>query len=170
MWFILTILIFIVTIGVTIGGLLVAPKEQVRPVQLVLLTVCFTFLCYLGMITGMFLTGWISLWLLDYLVAVVALLFIVASMRRFHPTLGFFHPEDRIVVSLLALLFFLMGVEWGLIELRTFFTLFVSALFAAALILGVFIQIQIRQILWRYSYIAFTPLVWLLFVTVMKLL
>lgn len=170
MWMMFIILLFVFTIGVTIGGLLAAAREPVRPLHLFLCSLFFLFLCYIGMIVGMFLMGWISLRLLEFLLAILALLFIVASITRFHPTLGFFHPEDRILVSLLSLLFLLMGLEWGLLGLRTFFTITASFLFTAALAVGIFIQLQIRQILWRYSYIAFTPLVWLLFVTVLKLL
>ncbi len=170
MWMVVIMLLFVIAMGVTIGGLLAAPREPVRPLQLFLVALFFLILCYIGMIVGMFLSGWISLVLLEFLLSIIAILFIVASITRFHPTLGFFHPEDRILLLLLSFLFFLMGLEWGLFEIRTFFTLFAALLFTAALAIGIFIQLQIRQILWRYSYIAFTPLIWLLFVTVLKLL
>jgi hypothetical protein len=164
------ILVFVFTIGITIGGLLAAPRDPVRPIQFILFSVFFLFLCYIGMITGMFITGWIGLRFIEIVLAILALLFIVACFSRFHPTLGFFHPEDKILFSVLGLIFFLMGVEWGLLELRTFFTIAASFLFTAALGLGLYVQMQIRQVIWRHASIAFAPLIWLLFVTVLKLL
>ncbi|GAE33464.1 hypothetical protein [Halalkalibacter akibai] len=170
MWIVVILLLFVFTIGLTIGGLLTAPREPVKPIHLILFTLFFLFLCYLGMITGMFLSGWIAIRFIEIVLAILSLLFIVACFSRFHPTLGFFHPEDKILISVLAFLFFLMGVEWGVLEFRTFFTLACGILFAFALAAGVFIQLQIKQALWRNYYCAFAPLVWLLFVSILKLL
>ncbi|WP_332691074.1 hypothetical protein [Halalkalibacter lacteus] len=170
MWFTMLILVFVFTIGMTIGGLLAAPRDTVRPIQVILFSLFFLFLCYMGMITGMFITGWIGLRFIEIVLAILTLLFIVACFSRFHPTLGFFHPEDKILFSMLAFLFFLMGVEWGLVEFRTFFTIAAAFLFTAALGLGLYVQMQIRQAFWRHSNIAYAPLIWLLFVTVLKLL
>ncbi|MCL7747182.1 hypothetical protein [Halalkalibacter alkaliphilus] len=170
MWFILVIMIFVFTIGLTIGGLLTAPRDPIRPIQLLLFSLFFLFLCYIGMITGILISGWIGVRFIEILLSILSLLFIVACFSRFHPTLGFFHPEDKVLILVLALLFFLMGMEWGLLEFRTLFTIAASFLFTAALGLGVFVQMQIRQVFWRHSFISFTPLVWLLFVAVLKLL
>jgi hypothetical protein len=170
MWLIVIILLFVFTVGLTIGGLLTAPREPVRPLQLILFSLLFLFVCYIGMLIGMFITGWIAIRFIEISLAILALLFIVACFSRFHPTLGFFHPEDRILISVLALMFFFMGIEWGVLEFRTFFTVAAGLLFAVALGVGVYIQMQIRQVLWRQSYSAFAPLVWLLFVSVLKLL
>ncbi|MDT8861722.1 hypothetical protein N0O92_16005 [Alkalihalobacillus sp. MEB130] len=170
MWFVIVILVFVFTVGLTIGGLLAAPRDPIRPFHLLLFSLFFLFLGYIGMITGMFMTGWMNIRFIEIVLSILALLFIVACFSRFHPTFGFFHPEDRILLSVLALLFFLMGLEWGLLEFRTFFTITASFLFTGALGLGVFVQMQIRQVFWKYSYISFAPLVWLLFVTVLKLL
>ncbi|WP_332632099.1 hypothetical protein [Halalkalibacter flavus] len=170
MWFIIVIMIFVFTIGLTIGGLLTAPRDPIRPIQLLLFSLFFLFLCYIGMITGILISGWIGVRFIEILLSILSLLFIVACFSRFHPTLGFFHPEDKVLILVLALLFFLMGMEWGLLEFRTFFTIAASFLFTAALGLGVFVQTQIRQVFWRHSFISFTPLVWLLFVAVLKLL
>ncbi|ARK29392.1 hypothetical protein [Halalkalibacter krulwichiae] len=170
MWLIFIVLVFVFTIGLTVGGLLVAPREPVKPLHLILFSIFFLFLCYLGMIAGMFISGWIAIRIIEIGLCILALLFIVACFSRFHPTLGFFHPEDRVVLSVLASLFFLMGLEWGVLDFRTFFTIGAGLLFTVALTIGIFIQMQIRQALWRYSYAAFAPLVWLLFVTVLKLL
>ncbi len=162
--------IFVCTFGITLGGLLAAPRESIKPLHLFLFSLFFLFLAYIGMITGMFFTGWISIRLIEIVLSILALLFIVACFSRYHPTLGFFHPEDKILLSVIALLFFLMGLEWGVLGYRTFFTLTASFLFTAALGLGIFIQLQIKQVFWRQSYASYTPLVWLLFVTLLKLL
>ncbi|TWI57821.1 hypothetical protein [Halalkalibacter nanhaiisediminis] len=170
MFMLLIIFLFVFAVGVTIGGLLAAPREPVRPIHFLLFALFFLIMCYIGMIVGMFLSGWISLIILEFVLAILALLFMIATVTRFHPTLGFFHPEDRILVTMLSILFFLMGLEWGLLGFRTFFTITATFVFIVALLVGLFIQQQICQILWRHSYIAFTPLIWLLFVTVLKLL
>ena len=170
MWLIMIILVFVFTMGLTIGGLLAAPREPVKPLHLFLFSLFFLFLCYIGMISGMFITGWLAIRVVEITLSILAILFIVACFSRFHPTLGFFHPEDRVLISVLALLFFFMGVEWGLLEFRTFFTIAAGVLFTAALALGLYMQMQIRQALWRHSASSFTPLIWLLFVSVLKLL
>lgn len=170
MWIIIIVLVFVFTIGLTIGGLLAAPKESIKPLHLLLFSLFFLFLCYMGMITGMFITGWMSIRVFEIVLAILAILFIVACFSRYHPTLGFFHPEDRVLISLLAFLFFIMGVEWGLLGFRTFFTITTGFIFSASLTLGLFVQLQIRQALWRHSATAFIPLIWLLFVSVLKLL
>ncbi len=164
------ILVFVFTIGLTIGGLLAAPREPVKPLHLFLFSLFFLFLCYMGMITGMFISGWMAIRVIEIVLAILAILFIVACFSRYHPTLGFFHPEDRVLLSVLGLMFFFMGIEWGLLEFRTFFTIVSGILFTVALALGLYMQVQIQHALRRHSYSAFTPLVWLLFVSVLKLL
>ncbi|MBP3951237.1 hypothetical protein [Bacillus suaedae] len=170
MWLIMLVLIFIFTIGVTIGGLLAAPKDPPRPIHLFLFSLFFSILCYIGMLAGMFLTGWIGFRFIEIILSIFALLFIVASISRYHPTFGFFHPEDKVVLLVLAVIFFLIGFEYGLLEMRTFFTLTAGVIFTAALAFGLFIQIRFLQMARRSTYISFIPLVWLLFVTVIKLL
>ncbi|WP_062046386.1 hypothetical protein [Bacillus sp. JCM 19034] len=118
----------------------------------------------------MFMPSWFAFRLVEILISILSLLIIIAAVTRYHPTLGFFHPEDRILPILLALLFFFMGFEWGIIEMRTFFTLFAGFIFFVAMAMGIVIQMQIRQILWRSSYHVFAPLIWLLFVGMLKLL
>ncbi|NEU30742.1 hypothetical protein GN156_08125 [bacterium LRH843] len=167
---IFVMLIFVLTIGVTLGGLLVAPRDPIRPLHLLLPALLFLFVCYVGMIVGMFFTGWVSIRILEFLLCIIALVFIVACISRYHPTFGFFHPRDPMLIGLLATLFFLIGLEWGLLEFRTFFTITATVLFTGALIAGILIQLHIRELLWRHSYIPFAPLFWLLFITVCKLL
>lgn len=169
MGMILIIFFFIIMTGLTLGGLLVAPKERVKLLQFIFFVIFFLFLCYIGMIIGMIFSSWVSVRLLEYILTIIALLFIVACVTRFHPTFGFFHPGDRVLLLLLASLFLLMGLEWGLLELRTFFTITSSILFAASLMIGMIIQLQIKQMLWRHSYTAYTPLVWILFACLLKL-
>ncbi|MCK0471509.1 hypothetical protein [Halalkalibacter sp. APA_J-10(15)] len=170
MWILIIVVMFVATIGLTMGGLLAAPKYPPRPLQVILFALAFSFICYVGMIFGMFMPSWFAFRFVEIVISIVSLLIIIAAVTRYHPTLGFFHPEDRVLPALLALLFFLMGFEWGILEMRTFFTLFAGLLFFFAMAFGIVIQIQIRQFLWRYSYHVYTPLIWLLFVGMLKLL
>ncbi|WP_088102459.1 hypothetical protein [Halalkalibacter urbisdiaboli] len=170
MWSIMIILLFVFTVGMTVGGLLAAPRIPPRPFQIMLVGIFFMFLAYIGMILGMFLSGWFGFRFIEIMLSILALLLIVAAISRFHPTFGFFHRDDKIVLAILGCLFLLMGFEWGILDWRAFFTLFAAAIFFLALFVGMYIQQQVRATLWRYPYHAFTPLIWLLFVTILKLL
>ncbi len=169
MGMIFVIFFFIIMTGLTIGGLLAVQREKIKLLQIIFFVIFFLILCYIGMIVGMFLSGWISVKLLEYVLTVTALLFIVACVTRFHPTFGFFHPGDRILLIMLIWLFVLMGLEWGLLGLRTFFTFTSSILFAASLFIGLIVQLQIKQKLWRFSLIPYTPLTWILLASLFKL-
>ncbi len=164
------ILFFVFTIGLTVGGLLSAAKQPPQLLHVIFFTLVFGLLTYLGMIVGMFLFPFFAIWFIEILIVIVTLLFIVATATSFHPTFGFFKQDRGIGLIMLAALFFLMGFEWGIIEMRTFFTLLATALFLLALFIGLFVQQQIQMAMWRISYIVYTPLIWLLFVSIIKLL
>ncbi|WP_100406815.1 hypothetical protein [Bacillus solitudinis] len=170
MWSIMMMLLFVFAIGMTVGGLLAAPRMAPRPFSLIIFSVCFLFLTYIGMLLGMFISGWFAFRLMEMGLAIIALIIIVAAFTRFHPTLGFFHPDDKLLLALIACLFFFMGMEWGILEWRAFFTLFAGTFFFISIFLGLYIQLQIRRIMWRHAQIAYIPLIWLLFVSILKLL
>lgn len=59
-----------------------------------------------------------------------------------------------------------MGSHWIQNVLYTGYVI----LFLCSMTIGIVVQQLIRQKLWRFAYISFVPLIWLLFVTVFKLL
>lgn len=170
MWLFLTIFIFVFSIGVAIGGLLAGPRVLPPFVQLAILTGLFLGFAYVGMFIGVILPPIIAFSFVDFFLAVCSLLVLISIIMRFHPIYGFFPPHEKTIVFLLCILFFLIGFQWGIIGYRTLFTLFMTIIFFISCTVGLFIQLQIRQKLWRFAYISFVPLVWLLFVTLFKLL
>ncbi|WP_017728314.1 hypothetical protein [Halalkalibacterium ligniniphilum] len=170
MWVSMTILVFVFVLGSTIGGLLVSAKLPPRPASFLLFGFLFFAITYGGMFAGMFLDSFLMIRLLDVILVVISLLFIVACFKTFHPTFGFFQQERKLNLLLVAVIFFILGLEWGILGHRTVFTLFASALFLLGLFLGGGTQQRIRTNLWRLPYHVFFPLTWLLFVTVLKLL
>ncbi|MEC2070537.1 hypothetical protein [Alkalihalophilus marmarensis] len=170
MWFGIMMLFFVFALGFTLGGLLSTPKQPPQLMHVILFSFVFCVLTYLGMLSGMFVTSWVAFGFIEIIIVILTFLFIIASVTNFHPTFGFFGHGRPIVLILLSSLFFVMGFEWGIVELRTFFTVSAAILFFCAICLGLFIQQQIQALLWRYSYIVYLPLIWLLFVTIIKLL
>ncbi|TSB46709.1 hypothetical protein [Alkalicoccobacillus porphyridii] len=170
MWVFLTIFLFVFSIGIAIGGLLAGPRVLPPFIQIGILTGLFFIFSYAGMFIGVVFTPFFGFGFIDFFLAICCLLVLIAILTRFHPIYGFFPPHEKTIVCLLAVLFFLIGFQWGVIGYRTFFTLFMSMVFFLAIAIGLLIQIHIRQKLWRFAYISFLPLIWLLFVTLFKLL
>ncbi|MDQ0205599.1 hypothetical protein [Alkalicoccobacillus murimartini] len=170
MWTFLIIFLFVFSIGFAIGGLLAGPRVLPPFTQLFIMTGLFLLFAYAGMFVGVVFPPFISFGLVDFFLAISCILVVVSIITCFHPIYGFFPPNDKKIIFLLCVLFFLMGFQWGVIGYRTFFTLCMTVVFFIAASCGLFVQIQIRQKLWRFAYISFVPLVWLLFVTLFKLL
>lgn len=166
---VLALLFFAMTLGFSIGGL-IAGQKQIKLLQIYFFVIFFFILCYIGMIIGMFLPEWISVILFRFLITIVAWLFIVACFRCYHPSFGFFYPGAQITFFILFSLFFLLGIEWGLIGFRTFFTIFVTILFAISLLIGLVAQLFLKQKMWKFRFIVFSPLVLLFFVSLFKLI
>ncbi|MEN0643154.1 hypothetical protein MKY91_08365 [Alkalicoccobacillus gibsonii] len=165
-----TISLFVFSIGFAVGGLLAGPRVLPPFVQLFLLTGIFLVCTYVGMFIGAILPSIFSFGFIDFFLAICCILVVISIITRFHPIYGFFPPNDKIIVLLLAALFCLIGFQWGVIGYKTFFTFLMSFFFLCSMTIGLIVQQHIRQKLWRFAYISFVPLIWLLFVTVFKLL
>lgn len=163
------IFFYIVVTGFSIGGLVAGQREKNKLLQILFFIIFFFVLCYIGMIIGMFFSGWVSVTLVEYVIIVVALLFIVACASRYHPSVGFFHLGSQTTFFILISLFVFMGMEWGLLNYRTFFTLFSTLLFALSLLGGLIVQLYVRYKWWRHSFLVFMPLVWLFLASLSKL-
>jgi hypothetical protein len=170
MWLGMMMLFFVFTLGFTIGGLLSTPKQPPQLMHVILFSFVFGVLSYLGMLGGMFFVSWFSIGLIEVVIVVLTFLFIIAAITNFHPTFGFFRHGRSIGLVLLTGLFVMMGFEWGVADHKTFFTISATVLFFCAMCIGLFIQQQIQALMWRYSYMVYMPLIWLLFVTIIKLL
>lgn len=165
-----TIFLFVFSIGFAIGSLLAGPRVLPPFMQLLILTGLFLFFSYVGMFIGVVFPPFISFGFVDFFLAICCILVVISIITRFHPIYGFFPPHEKVIVFLFCTLFFLIGFQWGIIGFRTFFTLCMTVVFFVAMVSGLIIQIQICKKLWRFAYISFIPLVWLLFVTLFKLL
>lgn len=162
-------LLFVAIIGGTIGALLTSSQLNIRLQLVVLISIFFFVCCYIGMLIGFFLLGWLHIAVIQYSTVIITLLLIIASVTRFQPTTGFFQQGDYIFFTLFLLLFLCIGIEWGMLGYKTLLMFVSFIVFVGALIIGAMIQMLLRQFFWRYIQIAFTPLVILLVVILYRL-
>ncbi len=167
-WFVA--LFSIILIGIGIGGLFIS--KRMFPHQLVIFGVAVTFglAGYLGMLIGSLFTDWMSWRFAEIFVAIVCLLFVALCFMRFHPTLGYFHSEDKGLWGIILLLFLLLGIEWSLNEINRLFIFLATPLFFVAVIAGATLQIHLISRLWKMAYVTFLPLSWLIIIAIIKLL
>ncbi|GAF66262.1 hypothetical protein BTS2_3162 [Bacillus sp. TS-2] len=167
---ILTMLFFVFIVGLSIGGLLAANRHYPPLFVYVFFVLYFLVSAYIGMIIGMLFPSFlIGFFITEFLVCTATFLFLIAVTLKYHPSLGFFYWQEKIVFILLGSIFFLMGFQWGIFEFRFFFTFFSCLLFGLALFIGLFIQIQMKQKFWRYPLAVFLPCIWLFLITLIKL-
>ncbi|WP_054710745.1 hypothetical protein [Bacillus sp. JCM 19041] len=169
MGFLFIIVLFVLSLGVTIGGIAAAMRLVPPILMLVTMGCCFLFFSYAGMFIALIGPSWLGFRFLDIIIAICSFLFIIATVRSYHPAFGyrlFIKPYGIILASL----FFLMGVQWGMLGLGTFFTLSMAILFVGAVFFGILLYNSI--LLWvKNMYVAaFLPLVSFLFIAVIKLL
>ena len=166
-WFIAICTLFFIGIG--LGGLFVTKKMFPHKLVFFGVALLFGFAGYVGMVTGTFLPQWVSGRLMEILAALVALVLVVLCITRFHPTLGYFHSQDKGIWTVLIALFFLLGNEWALYEMSRTFILFAIPLFFVFVIGGASFQLHISKKMWRETYFAFLPLLWLIFIAIIKM-
>lgn len=160
---------FVFVLGAAIGGI-VATMKFVPPILgLSVFSISFFFFAYVGMFLALIGPNWLGLRFLDIVIAMCSFLFIIALFRSYHPTCGY-RPRVSPVGFIAAILFFLMGVQWGTAGFGTFFTLGMAILFTGSVFLGVLLYNTILGWLRNVYIAAFLPLISFLFIAVLKLI
>ncbi|WP_096201253.1 hypothetical protein [Bacillus sp. FJAT-45350] len=159
---------FLLFVGIGLGGVFISKRMMPNQMLFFLVAILFGMAGYLGMISGSLITHWLSPRIGEIIVAIICLAFIALCIVRFHPTLGFFHSEDKTLWGVLILLFFIIGVEWALLEMSRLFLLVAVLLLLGAIIGGAILQLEFVKKMWRIPFLPFFPLVWLLLVVVLK--
>ncbi|KMK76002.1 hypothetical protein [Alkalihalobacillus pseudalcaliphilus] len=164
-----TVLFFVFVVGVTIGGLLAVGKNPPSLFLFGLIAFAFLIVGFIGMVVGLLFPSFlIGFWFAEFIICIFAFLFIWAAVKTFHPNLGFMFGQ-KMGLNILLCLFFFMGFEWGIFDLRAFFTLFASIIFTLSLFIGIFVQWQVKQKFWHFPYVVYAPCVWLFVFTIIKL-
>ncbi|WP_216830003.1 hypothetical protein [Alkalihalobacterium elongatum] len=160
---------YTIAISFSIGGLMISKRMMPSRLQVFFVTLFFAFTVYLGIIVGRLVEKIIALQFIEILLGLVIIAFIVLAFISFHPTMGFFHQQSRILWSIIFLLFFLFGIEWNIREANIWLHFVSSVFFYFSILIGQLIQYEVLQKVWRFQYISFLPLVYLFFIAIFKI-
>ncbi|MBU8905733.1 hypothetical protein [Desertibacillus haloalkaliphilus] len=166
----ISLLAFASGVGIAFGGLLISKRTLPHHFVTLSITLFFTFSIYLGMLLGQWVGQLIGIPLISIIIGLFCVVFIVFCFLHYHPTLGFFHSEDKKIWISTFLLFLFMGLEYATADLSKWFVILFGFIFLLSVIGGARVQHRIYERLWRNPIPSFLPLVLLLFIAVMKLL
>ncbi|WP_059102536.1 hypothetical protein [Shouchella shacheensis] len=169
MWILVSMVFFVVSLGITLGGVIGTMRLLPPLLPLGIVVGQFLLCSYVGMFLAAISPSWLGFRFLEVVLAIVSFVFIIACVRSYHPSVGY-QPYGKPLFLVLGILFFFMGVQWGMFGYRTFFTLFVTVFFGGAVFLGYLLYNSI--VLWvRNVYVAaFLPLGGFLLIAMFKLL
>ncbi|WP_209125369.1 hypothetical protein [Alkalihalobacillus sp. BA299] len=158
-----------VFIGIAIGGLMISKRLMPTQLQVFLTTVFFAFTVYLGFLVGRYFETILALRFIEILVGIVLLAIIILAFMNFHPMMGYFHKQSRVLWSILFLLFFLFGIEWKIREVSIWLHVVSVIFFYFAILLGQIIQYIVLQKTRRIEFVSYLPLVYFLIIAIIKL-
>lgn len=167
---VLITLIYCLLFGIGIGGMLLNKRNVVSHSQIALFTICFGFLAYIGMVLGSFLFATASIRLIEILFSMMLIVVLIIAIFKQHPYFGYFHENSKELIWLMFLLFLFTGIEWTVLQLTYFMTIFGSIVFFGAILLGMMIQAKIMEKAWRVQLITLVPIVWFVVIVVIKLI
>lgn len=160
---------YTIAIGFSIGGLMISKRMMPTRLQVFLVTLFFAFAVYIGIVVGRLFEKVIALQFIEILVGLVVLATIVLAFINFHPMMGFFHQQSRVIWGVLFLLFFLFGIEWNIREASIWLHFVSIGFFYFAILIGQLIQYEVLQKIWRVEYTSFLPLVYLALLAIFKI-
>lgn len=167
---VLSMLFYVMIVGFLLGGLSITNRQFPERSHLFLMTIFFVTSCCIGIFFGGFIATWFSLRLLEVFIAMIAIVLLVVLFMKHHPIRGYFQVHHPFIWVLFLLLFIFIGMEWVKVETTGWFVVLFSSFFLATLIGGAVFQLFIVKKAWRMPSVHYLPLVWLLFIAMLKLL
>lgn len=161
---------YVMVIGFLIGGLSITNRQFPERNHLFLITTFFVISCCIGIFVGGLIAIWLSVRLLEIVIAIIAIILLVVLFIKYHPVRGYFQAHHRLIWPLFMVMFLLIGIEWVKVQLTGWFVVLFSCFFLFSLIGGAIFQLFIVQKAWRMQSVHYLPLVWLLFIAMLKLL
>ncbi|OLO26934.1 hypothetical protein BTR23_21410 [Alkalihalophilus pseudofirmus] len=153
--------------GFAIGGLMISKRIMPTRLQVFLVTMFFAFTVYLGYIIGRFVSVF-SLQFIEILVGLVTLAMVALAFIHFHPMMGYFHQQSRVLWGVLFFLFLLFGIEWKIREVGIWLHFISVLFFYFSILLGQLIQYEILQKIWRFEFISYLPLLFFMLIAIFK--
>jgi len=167
---ILSMLFYVMFVGFLIGGLSITNRQFPERSHVFLITTFFIISCYIGVFVGGLIAIWLSIRLLEILIAIIAMFLLVVLFMKHHPVRGYFQAHHRFIWPLFMFMFVFIGMEWVKVKMTGWFVVLFSCFFLVALIGGALFQLFIVKKAWRMQSVQYLPLVWLLFIAMLKLL
>ncbi|MCR6110452.1 hypothetical protein HXA35_08940 [Bacillus sp. A301a_S52] len=161
---------FIFFLSFTAGTL---PAVQVRyPYPLVVLTLSIVLLPLMaGAILGAALFAWIPIIILKVSLFLLMIWIVVYLYGIYHPSFGYMPSHSKGYIAFIALLFFILGVEFSVSAgFSPWVLMLILPLCAAIVISGFIAMVRLFVFLKFISFIHFVPLVLFLFAAIIKLL
>lgn len=166
----LSTITYLLFIGLGVGGMFISKRLMPNKIHLYLLAICFGFATYFGMVLGNWIFAIFSIRMMEITMAIHVLGFVALAFMKHHLTYGYFYQENKQLFLFLLSIFFLLGVEWAILDLTYSFVIFSTLLFSGFLFIGLMLQFIVFQRAWRLPVAALTPLVWFVLYSILKLL
>lgn len=166
-WF--STLAYCTIFGIGFGGMLLSKRNVVSKMTIFLFALSFGLLAYLGMVVGNWLQSYITIRGIEIIFSLLLLTLLIVSVIKHHPNLGYFHEQSKELLLILFSLFFMIGMEWMMLEFSYMILIIGAFIFLGAIFLGVMIQIKLLQKAWQVPGITLAPMLWFLFIVVSRL-
>lgn len=122
-----------------------------------------------GVILGAAFFFWLPIHLLKVSLFLLVLIIIVYFFKLYHPSFGYFPHQGSSHWILIAVFFFILGVEFAAYGFSAWFLLFIIPLIAVGLLCG-FILMNKLLIYFRFlALIHFVPIIFFIFLAFLKL-
>ncbi|WP_078577044.1 hypothetical protein [Salipaludibacillus agaradhaerens] len=161
---------FIFLLSFTVGTL---PAVQVRyPYPLIILTLSIVLLPLMtGAILGAALFTWIPILILKVILFLLLIWITIYLYGIYHPSYGYMPHHSKGYIAFIALLFFILGVEFAASGgFSPWVIMVILPLCAGVMIGGFIVMMRLFVFLKFVSFIHFVPLALFLFAAIIKLL
>ena len=163
-------LLFIALAGLAVGTLTAVKIWYSLPVFLLIIgAVCFVSFWF-GVIIGAAFFSWLPLFFTKVFIIIFCIGLAVFFFRQFHPSYGYFPFRGLIHWILLALFFFIIGIDFAIIGFSAWLLILLLPIFAGTVILGSIIMWKLKMLFRFGAALIYLPLFFFIFLALFRLL
>ncbi|MDQ0254419.1 hypothetical protein J2S74_001794 [Evansella vedderi] len=166
----LLFVLFLTVAGLAIGTLIAVKVWYSLPIFLFIIAAfCFgTF--WIGVLFGAAFFSWLPVFITKFIIILFCIGLVIYFFRQFHPSYGYFPYRGWIHWALIALFFFLIGLEFASIGLSAWLLLLLLPIFLGAVFGGTILMGKLKVLYRGSSVFLYLPLALFVFLAIFKLL
>ncbi|MFA9559386.1 hypothetical protein ACERII_18920 [Evansella sp. AB-rgal1] len=163
-------LLFIGIAGLAVGALISVKVWFSIPLFLILIAaLCFGFLWF-GVLIGAAFFSWLPIFFTKLVIISFCIGLAVFFFRIFHPSYGYFPFRGWIHWALLAVFFFIIGIDFASVGFSAWLLLIILPLFAGAIFFGTIMMQKVKTMYRSASVLIYLPLLLFVFLGLFKLI